>query len=307
MKKVVLAGGGGNLGKALTRSFVSLGYQVVILTRQNRPSSPEGVQFVQWDAVQLGEWVKHLERADVLINLCGESIAKSLTEANKQILWDSRIVPTRLLGEAIQQLHNPPAQWINLSGISIFENIEGLHDEQSNAVGATFLAQLSKAWEDAFRSCEVGETQKVIVRVSPVLTAKAGMFAELYPLVRYGLGGTVGSGKQFVSWIHEADFICLIHWVIATTNPAPIYHACSPHPETNADFMAKFRHAVGIKMGLPLPTFLAKLGAWVKGVDDGLLLGSVAATSRSAVNEGFQFTFPKLEEALHNLLDLKKH
>src|SRR5690606_26462285 len=166
MKKIVLAGGTGYLGQLLKAALVKRGDKVVILTRGEKQSHHPLIQYVQWDAVQLGEWVRHLEGADVLINLCGESIAKSLTEANKQILWDSRIVPTRLLGEAIQQLPNPPARWINLSGSSIFENIDGLHDEQSNAVGATFLAQLSKAWEDAFRACEVGETQKVLARVS---------------------------------------------------------------------------------------------------------------------------------------------
>src|SRR5690606_18973261 len=286
MKKIVLAGGTGYLGQLLKAALVKRGDKVVILTRGEKQSHHPLIQYVQWDARQLGEWVSHLEHADVLINLCGESVARRFTAANKTLLRASRVVPTQILGEAISALQNPPKHWINLSGISIFEDVEGCHDENSQSVGGGFLAELTKEWEGVFLAIDTLGTKKTILRVSPVLTAKAGMFAELYPLVRYGLGGTVGSGKQFVSWIHEADFIRLIHWVIATTNPAPIYHACSPHPETNADFMAKFRHAVGIKMGLPLPTFLAKLGAWVKGVDDGLLLGSVAATSRSAVNEG---------------------
>lgn len=306
MKKIVLAGGGGNLGKALTRSFLAMGYHVVVLSRQDKPSQRDDVQFVKWDAVQLGDWVDSLEGADVLINLCGEGIAKRFTDSNKKILRDSRIVPTLLLGQALQQVKAPPPLWINFSGISIFEGLEWFHDEQSESVGTTFLAKLSQEWEEAFASCDVGATRKTVVRVSPVLTPDSGMFAELHPLVRYGLGGTVGRGLQYISWIHEQDFIRMIHWVIDAENPASIYHACSPNPETNAAFMRKFRKAVGIAFGLPLPAFLAKVGAWVKGVDAGLLLGSVATTSRAATDEGFQFVFPDLDNALKNLLHSAK-
>lgn len=306
MKKVVLAGGSGNLGKTLTHSFLTLGYQVVVLSRQNKHSTQEGVQFVKWDAQEIGDWVQHLEGVDVLINLCGESIATSFTESNKRVLRDSRIIPTLLLGKALQQITPTASLWINFSGISIFEDMEGLHDEDSAVVGTNFLACLSQEWEDAFASCEVKETKKVVLRVSPVLSPDNGMFAELYPLVRCGLGGTVGDGRQYISWIHEHDFVRLTQWIISLENPAPIYHACSPYPESNAAFMSKFRKAVGVKVGIPLPTLLAKVGAWAKGVDAGLLLASVSVTSCTAREEGFQYAFPKLEEALENLLKFVK-
>lgn len=306
MKKIVLAGGGGNLGRALTRSFLALGYHVVVLSRQDKPSQREDVQFVKWDAVQLGDWVNSLEGADVLINLCGEGIAKRLTDSNKKILRDSRIIPTLLLGQALQQVKVPPSLWVNFSGISIFEGLEWFHDERSGAIGTTFLAKLSQEWEEAFASCDVATTRKTVVRVSPVLTSDSGMFAELHPLVRYGLGGKVGDGRQYISWIHEQDFIRMIHWVMDAENPASIYHACSPKPEANVYFMCKFREAVGVSFGLPLPAFMAKVGAWVKGVDSGLLLGNVAATSTVATDEGFKFVFPEVEKALENLLHSKK-
>lgn len=302
MKKIVLAGGTGYLGQLLKAALVKRGDKVVILTRGEKQSHHPLIQYVQWDARQLGEWVSHLEHADVLINLCGESVARRFTAANKTLLRASRVVPTQILGEAISTLQNPPKHWINLSGISIFEDVEGCHDENSQSVGGGFLAELTKEWEGVFLAIDTLGTKKTILRVSPVLARRSGMFAELYPLVKLGLGGTVGSGQQYISWIHEQDFVRLTLWLIGLSIPRSIYHACSPFPVTNAMFMEKLRRAVGISYGLPLPTPLAKVGSFFKGVDSSMLLGSVAATTRVTVEDGFNFDFPYISDAFSALI-----
>src|SRR5690606_27844404 len=203
----------------------------------------------------------------------------------------------------------PPKHWINLSGISIFEDVEGCHDENSQSVGGGFLAELTKEWEGVFLAIDTLGTKKTILRVSPVLARRSGMFAELYPLVKLGLGGTVGSGQQYISWIHEQDFVRLTLWLIGLSIPRSTYHACSPFPVTNAVFMEKLRRAVGISYGLPLPTPLAKVGSFFKGVDSSMLLGSVAATTRVTVEEGCNFDFPYISDAFSALIQstLRRH
>lgn len=302
MKKIVLAGGTGYLGQLLKAALVKRGDKVVILTRGKKQSHHPLIQYVQWGARRIGEWVSHLEHTDALVNLCGESVAKRFTVANKMLLRDSRVVPTQILGEAISTLQSPPKHWINLSGISIFEDVEGCHDENSQSAGSGFLAKLTKEWEGVFLGIDTQGTKKTILRVSPVLARRSGMFAELYPLVKLGLGGKVGSGKQYISWIHEQDFVRLLLWLIGLSNPRSVYHACSPFPETNTIFMEKLRRAVGISYGLPLPTPLAKVGSFFKGVDSSLLLGSVAATARVTVEDGFNFDFPYLSDAFTALI-----
>ena len=302
MKKVLLAGGSGNLGKLLTNSFLSQGYQVYVLSRTHRSSSNAQLQYVTWDGENLGPWAESLASADVLINLSGASINTRFTEANKKLLLASRLKPTQLLGEAIAASLNPPKLWINLSGIARFGGVEGIHNEDSMLYGHDFLAQLTQQWESTFKAAKVSTTKQVLLRMSPVLTAHSGMFAELYPLVRYGLGGTVGSGKQFVSWIHEADFVALVNWIISLSNPSPLYHACSPHPVSNADFMEAFRAAADIKIGLPLPAFIATIASRLKGVDPSLLLQHIAVSTSKTLEEGYVFQFPYLQPALKNLI-----
>ena len=302
MAKIVLAGGTGNLGNLLISLFRDQDHEIIVLSRQRMVKHHPKVDYVYWDAETLDSWQKELEGADVLINLCGLSINRRFTKKNKALLRSSRLVPTKLLGEAVSQLENPVKLWINFSGVSIFNGGTSLKDETSKEYSDDFLGTLAQDWEKTFLATNTPHTEKLILRMSPILSKKSGMFAELYPLAKRGLGGKVGDGKQMVSWIHEVDFVGLIDWIIQSEQRADIYHACSPNPVSNTEFMEKLRQSCGVSFGLPLPVFMAKMGAFVKGVDPSLLLDSVPVTTLLTLKNGFQFNFPYLQPAFNQLI-----
>ncbi|MBL1410645.1 epimerase [Sphingobacterium faecale] len=302
MKKVVLAGGSGHLGRLLAELFIKAGMKVVVFSRSKVDKAMEKVDYVYWDGETLGDWVGELEDTDTLINLCGKSIQCRFTKENQQALTNSRVVPTKLLGEALRSLKRPPRLWINFSGISIFGGKETLHAEDSTDYGIDFLSVLAQEWEAAFVDIPLQNTRKVILRISPVLSKGSGMFAELYPLVKMGLGGKVGDGKQMVSWIHEHDFVQMVKWVAELEEPAPVYHACSSDTRSNKDFMRVFREEAKISLGLPVPVFMAYVGSFLKGVDVSLLLQTVPATTKQTIEDGFKFKYNYLHSALAQLI-----
>lgn len=303
MKKVVLAGGTGNLGKLLTSAFVKNGWHVIILSRNANKQNTAQISWEQWDGEHIGKWTSCLEGADAVINLSGKSIQCRFTEQNKRELYNSRILPTKVIAEAIQGLLDKPKIWINFSGVSLFNELATLQDENSLEIGTGFLAELSRDWENAFLERDIENVHQVIVRISPVLLADSGFFTELLPLVKMGLGGKVGNGKQWMNWIHYQDLVNLILWILEEESPSKVYHACSPNPSTNASFMKIFRKIVGMPLGFPLPTLLAKVGALVKGVDPSLLLDSTPVTTTATIQEGFIFHYPNAEIALQQLLN----
>ena len=300
-KRIVLAGGSGNIGKLLSFILIHLEYEVVILSRNTKKSNQPKLKYVQWDGETLGDWYSELEHVDTIINLSGKSIQCRFTESNKKELLDSRILPTKVLGEAIAKLKIAPRLWINFSGISKFEGLSGMHDEYSESNSDTFLAHLTNEWEKTFYSTEIQNTTKVVLRLSPVLSRKFGMLKELYPLAKLGLGGRVADGNQYVSWIHELDLVRLVIWIINHDNPSLIYHASSPFPETNENFMRKLRKTLGTSIGVPLPTILAKVGAYIKGVESDMLLLNNAVKSSKTINEGFTFSYGDINQAFEHL------
>ena len=300
-KRIVLAGGTGNIGKLLSKTFTDLGWEVIILSRSVRESTNPNIKFVQWDGETKGDWVQELEGTDALINLSGKSIQCRFTEKNKKELLESRLFPTRVLGEGIQELNIPPRLWINFSGISVFEGLAGFHDENSTQYSHTFLAKLTQEWEKIFFNAATTETKKVCLRLSPVLSIDFGMFRELYPLAKLGFGGKVGNGKQQVCWIHEEDLVRLVLWIINHESPSELYHSCAPRPETNQEFMKNLRKVIGIPIGMPLPTLFAKIGAYFKGVESDMLLLTNAVESKRPAQEGFTYEYPTTQLAFEHL------
>lgn len=302
MKRIVLAGGTGTLGQLLIKAFIAKGWDVIVLTRSKAEQDHKQVRYVYWNGETLGEWVNSLEGIDTLINLSGKSIQCRFSKRNRAEMRTSRLLPTKVLGEALTNLKCKPRRWINFSGVSIFNGLSTIHDESSKAVGNGFLAELSRDWEEMFFSHKLDGIDQVVLRVSPVLLPNSGFFSELVPLVRLGLGGQVGDGKQMMNWIHHVDFVRLLVWLIEKDKVSSIYHACTPLPVSNQAFMQSFRKEVGISMGLPLPVFMAKIGAFLKGVDSSLLLDSVPVASSFTIKEGFEFKFSHTGTAIKNLL-----
>lgn len=301
MKKIVLAGGTGNIGELLTPILINLDYEVVILSRKAINSNHKNIKYVQWDGESQGDWTSELEGVDTIINLSGKSIQCRFTEANKNELLASRIKPTKILGEVIQELQDPPRLWINFSGISVFEGLENKSDENSQHFADTFLANLSKKWENTFFESTTRNTKKVCLRLSPVLSKNFGMFKELYFLSKIGLGGRVGSGKQMIAWIHDLDLIRMVIWIINHHSPSSLYHACSPNPISNKDFIRNLRNAVGMPIGFPLPTFLAKIATFVKGVESDMILLDNYVSTTKTIEEGFVFDYSTTQEAFEHL------
>ncbi len=306
MKKIVIAGGTGNLGKLLSLHFLKKGYEVVVFSRSLKKGNSTNLHYVLWDGEEMGDWVRQLEGAEALINLSGVSINRRFTKKNKELLRLSRINSTVILGNAMQTLANPPKVWVNASGVSLFQRLENIQDERSNLVGEGFLAELVQEWEAAFKQFVLMKTRKVVLRISPVLSAKFGMMEKLLPLTKWGLAGTVGTGKQIVSWIHEEDFVAMLDWIIHTDYEINICHATSPFPVTNEEFMRKLRNAAGSSIGLPLPSILAKVGSYLQGVDSGLLLDSVPVTTKLTTENGFSFKFPYIEQAFAQIINKSK-
>ncbi|WP_293933954.1 TIGR01777 family oxidoreductase [Sphingobacterium sp. UBA6645] len=302
MTKIVFAGGTGNLGNLLIPYFREREDEIVVLSRRKMVKHHPRIDFVLWDGETQGEWTEALQGADVIINLSGASINKRFTAKNKKLLYNSRLQPTKALATAIQSLDNPAKLWINFSGVAIFNGAEDLQDEHGNAYGDDFLAKLSIDWEAACTQAHTPQTEKVILRMSPVLSKQSGIIRELTPLAKLGLAGTLGSGKQMMPWIHEEDFCRLVCWIIDQEQQEPIYHACSPHPESNKNFMKTLRQVVGRSIGLPLPTPLAKVGALLKGTDPTLLLETVPVTTNVTLKNGFKFNFPYLHDAIKQLI-----
>jgi len=301
MAKIIIAGGTGWLGSAIIRYYLNAAHELVVLTRTVRPAR-DGVRYVRWDGCSLGDWYKELDGADTVINLSGESINRRLTTANKDRIWRSRIDTTMVIGEAIQQVLVPPKVWINASGISIYESSDVVRNEGDEPQGEDFLARVTQQWEQALRARHTPNTRNVWLRISAVLFATGGMLKPLVRLVRMGLGGRIGNGNQYVSWIHETDFVRVVDWIINHHDIYGVIHACSPNPVPNRELMKALRHALKMPLGLPNYTWATKIGGLLIGVDADLILSGRRIVSHKLPAGGFVFDYPEINAAIRNLV-----
>jgi uncharacterized protein (TIGR01777 family) len=308
--RVVLAGGSGHLGAVLQRHFHSQGYAVTVLSR--RPVAALG-KVVLWDGRTLGNWRDELDGADVLVNLCGRSVNCRSTSENRQEIMESRILPTQILGQALQDVKNPPKLWLNASTAAIYRHsIDRAMDEVSGEVGGNepdvprswdFSVEVGKRWEETFFAADVSATRRIALRSAVVMSPdRGGIFDVLLRLVRFGLGGTVDDGKQFVSWIHEADFVRAIDHLIARELIFGVVNACSPNPVPNAEFMRALRNAWGTRIGLPASRPILKIGTFLMRTESELVLKSRRAVPRRLLEDGFRFIFTDWSGAAKELV-----
>ena len=247
MKTIIIAGGSGFLGQVLESYFSKKEYEIKILTR-----NPKQDNEVFWNAKDLGKWAKHLEHADVLINLTGKSVDCRYNEKNKKLIYSSRIDSTNALGLAINLCENPPKIWINSSTATIYRHSLGKEmDEESGEIGNDFSMNIAKSWEEAFNTIKNPKTRKIIIRTAIVLGKKGGAFIPLKKLTKFGLGGKQASGNQKVSWIHEEDFARAIHFLIDSENDrlteffSTEFYGTTIGPKVNTeiDTMGSFRNS----------------------------------------------------------------
>ncbi|MGV3755958.1 MAG: epimerase, partial [Verrucomicrobiota bacterium] len=237
-QKIIIAGGSGFLGRTLAAYFKDA--EVVILTRHPNQTCPQGRE-VYWDGCTLGHWAKELESADALINLAGVSVDCRYTEKNRRLVMDSRIDSTRVLGEAMAGCPQAPRVWLNSSTATIYKHTYGAAWDEHGEIGAkpeakdAFSIEVATAWERVFNEAKVPGTRKVALRTAMVMGhGRNSVFPVMLRMIRFGLGGQMGDGRQYMSWIHEVDFCRAIEWLIAREDVSGVVNLAAPNPVTNA-------------------------------------------------------------------------
>jgi uncharacterized protein (TIGR01777 family) len=306
-RRILLAGGSGFLGQLLAEHLSRLDWEPIVLTRTPRDNAH--AKELAWDAKSLGPWHQALEDAEAVINLTGRSVNCRYTAGNRRAIMDSRVESTRVIGEAIARCAKPPRIWLNASTATLYEHTFGpAHDETSNAFNATldakdaFSVSVGRAWEQALSDVPTPHTRKVALRISIVFgTVPGGVFRILRRLTKFGLGGRMGSGRQFVSWIHELDFCRAIEWILSQPAMNGPVNLASPHPVTNAEMMRMFREVCGTPVGVPAAKWMLELGAIVLRTETELLLKSRRVVPGRLLACGFQFQYATMAEALADL------
>jgi uncharacterized protein (TIGR01777 family) len=297
--KVVIPGGSGHLGTVLARSLARDGHQVVILTR----TPGRGVQ---WDGRTLGPWTTELAGADVVINLAGRSVNCRYNARNRKEIIASRVESTRVIGEAIARSVWPPRVWLQASTATIYAHrFDAANDESTGIIGGEewrFSIDVAKAWERALDEADTPLTRKVKLRSAIVMSPdRGGPFDALLGLVRHGLGGRAGDGKQYVSWIHYRDFISALRWIIEHDELAGAINVSAPDPLPNAEFMRELRAAWGIGFGLPATHWMLEAGALALRTETELILKSRRVIPARLLASGFTFEHPTWPAAARDL------
>jgi uncharacterized protein (TIGR01777 family) len=299
--KILLAGGNGYLGGVLAKHFSSLANEVIILAR--KPQAETGnIKTMLWDGKTMGEWAHSLQGADLLVNLCGKNVNCRYTEKNKKEIFDSRLIPTRLLGKAIKEMENPPKLWINITSATIYRHAEDRpQDEFTGEIGNGFSIEVCKAWEKSFFENETPHTRKIALRMGIVLGLKDGAFPRLLNLVELGMGGKQGNGEQYMSWIHEEDAARSIEWLLNHPEIEGVVNCTAPEAVKNHVFMHSIRKAFGRSFGLPAPAWLLAIGAKVIRTETELILKSRWVKPAVLLDNGFEFRYGKIDEAMRAL------
>lgn len=298
--RVVIAGGSGFLGMNLARHLSSLGCEVTILSRSVPIAGPW--KHVAWDARTLGNWVKTISGARGVVNLVGRTVDCIKTPEHCDEILRSRVEATRVLGKAVETANNPPPVWVQMSTAHAYGDPPTAVCDEDSPFGYGLAPTVATAWEAEFAAVKLPRTRRVILRTSFVLGKSGGALTTLSRLAKIGLGGTVGSGTQGMSWLHELDMNRLFERGIFDESMTGAYIASAPHPVSNAEFMRELKKAVSAPVGLPAPAFLVRIGAGlVLRTDPELALYGRYVVSRRLKEETFEFKFPMLGDALRDL------
>lgn len=297
--RLVIAGANGFMGLVLIDYFKPH-YDIHTITRK-RLMIPETTNHL-WNGKTLGDWANVLEGAEVLINLAGRSVNCRYNEKNKQEIFDSRTNSTKILGEAIANAQQPPKVWLNSSTATIYRHAEdrAMNDE-TGEIGKGFSVEVAKLWEKTFFDAPTPNTRKVAMRTAMVLGKNGGVLPVLAKLARYGLGGTMASGRQYVSWVHEQDVCRAVEFLIDSGLEGTV-NISSPNPLPNAAFMKQLRQHLNQPFGLPSTKWMLEIGAVFLRTETELVLKSRRVIPTRLEDAGFQFKFAELKSALEDSL-----
>jgi uncharacterized protein (TIGR01777 family) len=307
--KVVIPGGSGQVGTLLARAFEADGHEVVVLSRRPR-HAPWRV--VGWDAESVSAWAAELDGADAVINLAGRSVNCRYHARNRRLIKESRVRSTRAVGEAIARAVRPPRVWLQASTATIYAHrYDAPNDEATGILGGSeegvpetwrFSIDVAKSWEQAATAVDLPHTRRVLLRSAMTMSPDpGGVFDTLLGLARWGLGGASGDGRQYVSWIHDRDFVRAVYWLIAHPELAGPVNLAAPNPVPNAEFMRTLRRAWGIGFGLPAAKWMLEIGAFLLRTETELVLKSRRVAPGRLLQSGFVFRFPSWAEAAEDL------
>lgn len=307
--KIVIPGGTGQVGTVLARHFHGNGHEVVVLSRGGKTAP---WRIVTWDAQTVGPWARELEGADVLINLTGKVVNCRYNYKNRCEIWSSRTRSVRILGEALATLKAPPRVWLQAGTATIYAHrFDAPNDEYSGILGGTdsespdtwrFSTDVARAWEGEFALIEAPHTRKVVLRSAMTMSYdRDGIFDYLLWLVRAGIGGTAGSGKQYISWIHYLDFVNAINFIIENDQISGAINLASPNPLPNKDFMSTLREAWGQKIAIPVSEWMLEIGAVFLQTETELVLKSRRVVPGRLLDAGFEFAFANWGDAAKDL------
>ncbi|MDX1932820.1 MAG: TIGR01777 family oxidoreductase [Capsulimonadales bacterium] len=296
---IVVPGGAGFLGRVLREYFSGLGYRVIVLSR-----GASGSDVVRWDGENPGDWEATLRGAAAVINLAGRTVNCRYNEKNREEIYESRLKTTKALGDAISRCADPPPVWINSSSATIYRHAEDRPmDEATGEIGSGFSVDVCRKWEAALFAAETPRTRKVALRSAMVFgPGEEGVHAAFRRIVRIGLGGTLGNGRQYVSWIHDRDFVRAVHFLLERDDLSGPVNLASPNPLPNAEFMRIFRRVCRRPIGLPATRWMLEIGALLLQTETELLLKSRRVVPGKLRDAGFRFDFPEWEAALSDIV-----
>lgn len=312
--KIVIAGGSGQIGQVLIRAWQAAGYELVVLSRAGRSSA----RIVSWDGRSLGPWAAELDGADVVVNLAGRSVNCRYSPDNLMAMMRSRVESTRVVGDAIAAAQRPPAVWLQMSTATIYAHTFGSpHDEESGTIGGSepdvpaywkYSIDIARAWEHALYEADTPRTRKVAMRAAMVMSPDVGgIFDTLYRLVRFRLGGAAAGGEQYISWVHEEDYVRALDFLIKRDDIDGAVNIAAPVPLPQREFMAAIRDAAGVRLGLPATKWVLEAGAFVMRTDTELLLKSRRVIPGRLTDAGFTFSYPAWPAAAGDLVSRSCH
>lgn len=299
-RRIVIAGGSGFIGAALAKEFSRLDREVVVLTRSPHERN-DGVREAAWDGEHLGEWVGFLDGAEALINLAGKSINCPHTPENLREITASRVNSVRALAAGIEHVARPPRVWVQASAVGYYGDTRDKLRDETTTYGDNALAKICYDWETTFNDAQVPRTRKAKLRIGFVLGTGGGALPVLASLTRLFLGGAVGNGRQYISWIHLADLVKMFVTIVEKENYSGVFNAVAPKAVTNAVFMRELRRALHRPWSPPVPWFAVELGAKLMGGEPSLALVSQRCFPARFAEADFPFRFPDLPAALRDL------
>lgn len=307
--KIVIPGGSGQVGTLLARALHQERHEVVVLSRQPQ-ARPWRV--VAWDGRTMGTWCAEVDGSDVVINLAGRSVNCRYGATHRREILDSRVHSTRVVGEAIARAARPPRVWLQASTATLYAHrFDVPNDEATGILGGhepgapstwNFSIEVAQVWERAFFDAAAPHTRKVALRSAMTMSPDpGGVFDALSGLVRHGLGGAAGDGRQYVSWIHHRDFVRAVGWLIEHEGFEGPVNLAAPNPVPNAEFMRVLREAWGVRLGLPATRWMLEVGAFFLRTETELILKSRRVVPGRLLASGFRFEFEHWRDAAFDL------